>query len=163
MRTKLILNLVLVTLALAACGGSPAQSVPESVAPTQAEAQPIAIPTLTVAAPAAEVLPTAAQPATEAPVAEGGVSFANDVKPIISGSCADCHGGNQTKAGLDVTTYESLMAGSFNGTVIVAGNSAESLLIQLVSEGEMPKRGDKLTPEQVQIISDWVAGGALNN
>jgi hypothetical protein len=32
-----------------------------------------------------------------------------------------------------------------------------------VIEGEMPKRGDKLTPEQVQIISDWVAGGALNN
>jgi hypothetical protein len=62
-----------------------------------------------------------------------------------------------------MTTYEGLIAGSNNGAVIVPGNSAESLLIQLVTEGKMPKRGDKLTPEQVQLINDWVSAGALNN
>jgi mono/diheme cytochrome c family protein len=83
--------------------------------------------------------------------------------PIFAGSCNDCHGGKQTKAGLDVTAYDSLMAGSFDGVVIVAGNSAESLLVQMVTKGKMPKRGPKLTAGQIQIISDWIDAGALNN
>ena len=60
-------------------------------------------------------------------------------------------------------TYEGLMAGSFNGPVVTPGNSADSLLVELVTKGKMPKRGTKLTPEQIQIISDWIDAGALNN
>jgi len=150
MKKKLIISLTLIAIMITACGGQPTQTPPQPAAPTQAESQPIVIPTLTVAAPAAEL------PAS-------GVSFANDVKPIFDASCNDCHGGKQTKAGLDLTTYDSLMAGSFNGAVILAGNSADSLLVQLVADGEMPKRGSKLTPEQIQIINQWVDAGASNN
>jgi mono/diheme cytochrome c family protein len=167
MKTKLIFSLIFLTLVLTACGGQAVMSEP--AAPSQVAAQPIVIPTLTVASPM-EAAPTAAVPATEVPATEapaaaatGGVSFANDVMPILSGSCTECHGGNQTKAGLDLTKYEGLMAGSFNGVVVVPGNSADSLLVQLVAEGKMPKRGPKLSAEQVQIISDWIAAGALNN
>ena len=60
-------------------------------------------------------------------------------------------------------TYETILAGSFNGPVILPGNASESLLIQLVVEGEMPNRGPKLTAEQIQIISEWVNAGAPNN
>ncbi len=164
MKTKLIFSLTLLTLVIAACGAQTTQTTPEPAAPTQAESQPIVIPTLTVAAPTEASAPTdeATMPATEAP-ATSGVSFANDVAPIFAGSCNDCHGGKQTKAGLDMTTYDSLMTGSFDGVVIVPGNSADSLLVQLVADGKMPKRGDKLTPEQVKLISDWIAAGALNN
>jgi|JFJP01.1.fsa_nt_gi mono/diheme cytochrome c family protein len=164
MKTKLIFSLTLLTLVIAACGGQTTQVSPEPAAPTQAESQPVVSPTLTVAASEQASAPTdeAAMPATEAPAA-GGVSFANDVMPIFAGSCNDCHGGKQTKAGLDVTTYDSLMAGSFDGIVILAGNSAESILVQQVVEGEMPKRGPKLTAEQIQIISQWIDAGALNN
>lgn len=157
MKIKLIFSLTLLTLVLAACGGQATQMPPEPAAPSQAESQPVVIPTLTVAAPTETVMP-----ATEA-LAAGGVSFANDVAPIFANSCNDCHGGKQTKAGLDVTTYESLMAGSFDGVVILAGNSADSLLVQLVADGEMPKRGSKLTPEQIQTISEWIDAGASNN
>ena len=165
MKTKLILSLTVLILITAACGGQPTQSTPEPAAPTQAMPEPTAVPTQAstateAVAPATETT-EATQPAAEAPMA--GVSFANDVKPILSNSCFNCHGGDQTRAGLDLKTYESLMAGSKNGAVIVPGNSAESLLIQLVTEGKMPKRGDKLTPEQVQLINDWVAAGASNN
>jgi hypothetical protein len=31
------------------------------------------------------------------------------------------------------------------------------------SSGKMPKRGPKLTAEQIQTISDWINAGALNN
>ena len=156
MKNTLIISLTLLTLSITACGGQVAQTPPESVAPTQAVTQPTPIPTM------ASTATDATMPATEAPVAAG-VSFATDVKPILANSCNECHGGKQIKEGLDMRTYEGLMAGSFNGPVLVAGNSADSLLVQQVIKGKMPKRGPKLTSEQIQIISDWIDAGALNN
>jgi hypothetical protein len=47
--------------------------------------------------------------------------------------------------------------------VILTGNSADSLLVQLVTEGKMPKRGPALSPEQIKTISEWIDAGALNN
>lgn len=159
MKKQLIFSLTLLTLLITACGGQATQTQPEPAVPTQAVTQPTPVPT-SVPTLASTATDTPA-PATEASVA--GVSFSNDVMPILANSCSECHGGKQTKEGLDMRTYESLMAGSFNGPVLVAGNSAESFLIQQVVKGKMPKRGPKLTPEQIQIISDWIDSGALNN
>jgi uncharacterized membrane protein len=162
MKHKLIINLTLLTLIITACGGQTTQSTPEPAAPTQAVTQPTPVPATTTTTSATEAPMTeATEPVTESPAA--GVSFAKDVMPIFENSCSECHGGKQIKEGLDMSTYEGLMAGSFNGTVLVAGNSAESLLVDLVSKGKMPKRGAKLTAEQIQIISEWIDAGALNN
>jgi hypothetical protein len=157
MKNKLIINLTLLVLIIAACGGQATQTAPEPAAPTQAVTQPAPAPATAV--PATDM----AVSATEAPVADEGVSFANDVLPILANSCNDCHGGKQIKEGLDMSAYEGLVAGSINGTVLVPGNSAESLLVKLAAEGKMPKRGPKLTAGQIQIISEWIDAGALNN
>ena len=159
---KVIFGLAFLSLALASCAGQITQTAPEPALTTLAESQTNIISTLTVTAPTAPTAPAAVVPATEAPAA-GDVSFTNDVKPILSGSCKDCHGGNQTKARLNMTTYEGLMAGGLDGVVIVAGNSTDSYLIQLVTDGKMPKRGSRLTSEQIQTISRWIDAGALNN
>lgn len=100
--------------------------------------------------------PTEAAPHTE-------VSYAKDVQPILESRCAKCHMGEFVSAGLHMDTYESLLAGSQNGPVIVPGSAGKSLLVQKVTEGKMPKRGPKLTPAQVRIIRDWVEAGAPNN
>lgn len=91
------------------------------------------------------------------------ISFSRDVQPILESRCANCHFGEFTSAELHMDTYESLMTGSENGAVIVAGNAKKSLLVQKISTGEMPDRGPKLTPVQVQIITDWINQGAHNN
>ncbi|MEW6086010.1 MAG: c-type cytochrome domain-containing protein [Chloroflexota bacterium] len=91
------------------------------------------------------------------------VSFVNDVFPILQNRCSSCHMGEYTSKNLHMDTYESLMAGSQNGPVIVAGNAKDSLLVEKISSGEMPKRGPKLTPAQIQIIGDWINAGAPNN
>jgi uncharacterized membrane protein len=134
--------------------------------------QPTAIPTL---APTDTALPTLAStdtaiPPTDTPLpaptdtpAATSVSFANDVMPILQNRCFNCHGGEQTKEGLSVASYESLMAGSDNGPVVVPGDAANSLLAQQLLNGKMPKKGPKLTPSQIQIIVDWINAGALNN
>jgi mono/diheme cytochrome c family protein len=91
------------------------------------------------------------------------VSFVNDVMPIIQSRCVNCHGGDRVEKELLMRTYEELMAGSENGPVIVPGDAANSKLVELVTNQKMPKRGPKLTPPQVQLITNWVAAGAPNN
>ena len=102
---------------------------------------------------------TEAAPHTEA----RDTSYSKDIRPILESRCRKCHMGEHVSEGLDMNTYETLMAGSQNGPVIVPGDADDSLLIQKVTEGKMPKRGPKLTPAQIQIIIDWINAGALNN
>ena len=60
-------------------------------------------------------------------------------------------------------SYAEVMAGSNNGPILTAGDAANSLLIQQVVNGKMPKQGPKLLPAQIRTLSDWVAAGAPNN
>jgi len=143
-----LLSFVLVLL-LAACGGNAAE-----------ETAPPATDTTDEHPAATDELPAE----TEAPSAgETAVSFANQVLPIFSSRCAQCHGGDRTLAGLDVLSFTALMSGSDNGPVVVPGDVDASLLVTLVANGQMPKAGAKLTPDQVQVIADWIDQGALDN
>ena len=99
---------------------------------------------------------TKAAPATS-------VSYARDVQPILESRCVKCHMGEFVSEGLHMDTYESLMQGSEHGPVIVPGDAGRSLLVNKLIKGEMPKRGPKLTPVQIQIITDWIDAGAPNN
>ena len=96
-------------------------------------------------------------------IPQADISYSKDVYPILKSRCGKCHMGSFTSKNLNMETYDSLMAGSQNGAVIVAGNAKESLLARKILKGEMPKRGPKLTPAQVQIIIDWINAGAPNN
>ena len=91
------------------------------------------------------------------------VSYANDIRPILESRCGSCHMGEFVSEGLDMNTYESLLAGSQNGPVLIPGDANDSLLVQKITAGKMPKRGPKLTPTQIQMITDWINAGALNN
>jgi uncharacterized membrane protein len=91
------------------------------------------------------------------------VSYSKDIQPILARRCSKCHMGEFTSEDLNMETYESLMSGSQNGPVIIAGNANESLLAQKLLKGEMPKRGPKLAAPQIQLIIDWINSGAQNN
>ena len=157
----LLIATLIFILILSACGSQTPQPPPETASPTEAPPQPTQTPIPTeTPIPTSTASPTAEMP-TELPVAE--ISFTNDIMPIFNKSCNKCHGVEQIKEGLDMRTYETLMTGSFNGTVITAGSAADSFLVQQLEEGEMPKRGPKLTADQIQIIIDWINAGAPNN
>ena len=161
---------VLIAGSLTACAAQPASP---PAAPTTQAASPTQVPTdpppaTDTSAPTEAPLtepPAATEPAAATqPAAQGAtVSFANDVLPIIQSRCVNCHGGDRTEEGLTLTSHAALMAGSEHGAVIVPGDALNSLLVEMVTTQEMPKRGPKLTPPQVQIITDWVNQGALDN
>jgi len=139
--------------------------VPTALPATEA---PAAAPESTeapTAPPAPTDAPTAAPTEAQAPApAASTVSFASDVQPIFEKSCAKCHGGSDGEKGdLNLRTYENLIKGGESGAVVVAGDPDNSLLVELIRDGEMPKRAANLPQEQIDLIAQWVAEGALNN
>lgn len=167
MRKVITLSLIFLTFLITACGGQATQTPPEPAAATETviqPTQPAASTNTLLPSPIATATHTstpAAEESIETPFSS--VNFTNDELPIFENSCTKCHGVEQIKEGLDMRTYETLMAGSFNGTVITPGNAEDSFLAQQLLDGEMPKRGPKLTQEQIQIIINWINAGALNN
>lgn len=107
-------------------------------------------------------IPPTTEP-TIPPVVDGQISFAADVQPLFDRLCVKCHGGEKTEEGLVLKSYAEVMAGSNNGPVVVPGDTVNSLLVDLVTQGKMPKRGPRLLPGELRIITDWVAQGARDN
>lgn len=132
-----------------------------SAAPTQAITDTPA-PTDTFVPESSPVAPTEI-PATQASSQGSTVSFANDILPLLESRCKNCHGGNRTEEGLVLLSYAEVMNGSQNGPVVTPGDANHSLLVELLVNQEMPKRGPKLTPPQIQLIADWINQGALEN
>lgn len=115
---------------------------------------------------AAGLPPAAAEAATGdlPPPVSRPVRFVDDVKPILSKSCLNCHGKGRVKGGFRVDDRDALLAGGHSGPAIVPGKSAESLLIQLVAgldpDNVMPQKGTRLTAEQVGLLRGWIDQGA---
>jgi hypothetical protein len=96
------------------------------------------------------------------------VSYADDVYPILENRCIRCHGGIdegevRLELSLNMTTYEGLMLGSEYGEVITPGDPDDSVLIQMIEDGDMPDEGDPVPPEELEILRAWIAEGANNN
>lgn len=157
--THTLFGVLIAVMLLAACGPQiatqpPAEPAASATAAADPTSSPVASPPDTQQAPSA--VPTDTQ-------ASGLVSFSQDLLPLFTETCIKCHGGDKTEKGLDMKSYAALMSGSERGTVVVPGDAASSRLAQLVENGKMPKRGPKLTSEQVQLIVDWINAGAQNN
>src|SRR5215831_1668475 len=103
-------------------------------------------------------------PAVSAAAAASSVGeefFENKIRPIFANVCSNCHGDTAT-SGLRVFSRDTLLQGGRRGPAIVPNDPEKSLLIQAVRQTgdlKMPK-GGKLTPEEVQNLTEWVKMGA---
>jgi uncharacterized membrane protein len=113
--------------------------------------------------PAAPTAASNPSPVRQSPTAAGGVGFSANVQPIFQSRCVSCHGGGRTNAGLDLSSYASVMKGSRSGPVVVPGGPGNSLLYQMVESDNMPASGPPLTADQKETIRQWIQSGAPNN
>lgn len=97
------------------------------------------------------------------------VSFANDILPIFQNRCAKCHGAPdedgepRLESGLNLLEYEKVIAGSEWGTVVEAGDPANSFLLDMIVDQTMPEEGDPVPEEEIALIRAWIEAGAPNN
>ncbi|MEN8175519.1 MAG: hypothetical protein ABFS23_07135 [Pseudomonadota bacterium] len=114
----------------------------------------------------------------DTPRKDSAISFQNDIAPILSEHCVECHmpgGEGHEKSGLLLTgddgtavSYDSLMRGTRYGPVIVVGDAESSTLVRMV-EGrvdpsiKMPHGKGNLPADQQAALRQWVEQGASNN
>ena len=84
-------------------------------------------------------------------------TFEKHVQPILRDKCYGCHGVEQRKADLNLTTTNSVMQGSESGPIIVPGEAEESLLYEMVHQGLMPPDGKSpLSAAELETIRNWI-------
>jgi hypothetical protein len=92
------------------------------------------------------------------------VKFHEEILPILSRRCAECHVGANPKGKLGIESRESLLRGGASGPAVIVGNSAESLLIELVA-GMDPVRvmpasdRPRLNAEEIGLLRAWIDKG----
>lgn len=79
-------------------------------------------------------------------------------KVLLDGRCIACHGAPELKAELDLTTYETMMAGGKNGPVLIPGDPDGSLLIQ--RQTEETEHGGQVLDDELEALKAWVLAGA---
>ncbi|HEX9680994.1 MAG TPA: c-type cytochrome domain-containing protein, partial [Anaerolineales bacterium] len=90
--------------------------------------------------------------------------FRGDVFPILQARCGACHG---TLGGWDASTYDRVVNSGDHGPVVIPGDVRNSLLAQKLlgtqAVGTLMPPSGSLAGEEIQIILNWIAAGALNN
>jgi mono/diheme cytochrome c family protein len=92
--------------------------------------------------------------------------FESKVRPILSSACYKCHSVEQgkSKGKLTLDTREGTLKGGENGAVITPGKPDDSPLITAVKyldkDLQMPPKGEKLKPDQIAALVEWVKMGA---
>ena len=89
------------------------------------------------------------------------LTFERDIRPILKEFCFGCHGAEkELKGGLDLRLRRLIAKGGEHGAALVPGKPEKSLLLKQLREGEMPPEGKKVPEEKVEVIAQWIAGGA---
>lgn len=97
---------------------------------------------------------------------EGTDFFEQKIRPVLAKHCYSCHSteardSKKLQGALFLDNAAGVLRGGENGPAIVAGNSAESLLMRAIrhEEGEMPPDG-KLPDEVIADFARWIDMGA---
>jgi len=92
------------------------------------------------------------------------VDFTRDIQPILSRHCYSCHGPDKQEDDLRWDVKAAALKGGVSGPAIIPGKSEESRMIHLVAGLEknlvMPKKGGRLTAEQIGLLRAWIDQGA---
>jgi uncharacterized membrane protein len=92
--------------------------------------------------------------------------FVSRVEPIFDDKCVQCHGPEKVKGELRLDTFELVMRGGKDGSVVKPGDPKNSELYRRVSlprdaKDAMPAEGKPgLAETELKVIEFWIASGA---
>ncbi|MEO8429801.1 MAG: c-type cytochrome domain-containing protein [Verrucomicrobiota bacterium] len=94
-----------------------------------------------------------------------GVSFTNQIAPILTRKCLTCHGPEKSKGGFRLDTFELLLKpGESKSASIVSGKPQPSELYRRVTikdeDDRMPQKADPLPEAEIVLIERWIKEGA---
>jgi len=122
---------------------------------------------LTMTAPRSLLLPSALLAALTAPLpAEDKVDFARQVQPIFAEHCLECHGPDDAKGGLVLTSRDAAMKALKSGAhAIIPGAPTKGAMMERLTTGDIdqrmpPKEKKPMKPGEIETLRRWIAEGA---
>ncbi|MEW6240478.1 MAG: NapC/NirT family cytochrome c [Chloroflexota bacterium] len=94
-------------------------------------------------------------PTESLPAVPENLTFDNFIGALFASKCTVCHGENPS-AGLGFLTYADALKGGANGPVILPGDSANSLIIQVQSGDHFAN----FSAEDLELLRQWIDAGA---
>ena len=99
---------------------------------------------------------------------ENDVDFQKDILPVLRKKCLACHNETDAESDLVLESPAAILKGGFEGPSVIAGNSDESLLLNVAAhraEPIMPPEdndadAENLTPEELGLLKLWIDQGA---
>ncbi len=89
------------------------------------------------------------------------LTFEQHVVPILKAHCLACHGEKLRKGGLDLRRKFTIAKGGDSGSALTAGKPDDSLLIEMITSGQMPPKGKpRPSAKDVEVLKQWIASGA---
>lgn len=87
------------------------------------------------------------------------VDFAHEVVPLLQARCTECHANGNYKGGFSLDNRDALLATG----AVEPGDSDSSYLMERVRDHDpdfrMPPKGPPLTPDEVDLLSQWIDAG----
>ena len=116
------------------------------------------MPTKTMCALVALLFCFSAIAADKKPLTPAQIKLARDARGVLGEYCGKCHGRGGANIGKMELKHERLLEKKF----VVPGNPGGSDLYTIIEEGEMPpeKEQNKVPQEKLDIIKEWIEGGA---
>ena len=87
-------------------------------------------------------------------MAEGELSFVNQIAPILLNNCGRCHV-DRTSGGFGMANFEALVS----GPGVAPERPEVSRIIEVIEDGEMPPNGE-VSAEDLETLKTWIKAGA---
>src|SRR6266481_4313616 len=95
------------------------------------------------------------------------ISYARQIKPILTDNCDECHSADEHKGGFEITTVAQLTKGGKKASpAIIPGKPDESPFVQYLRgqrEPQMPKGNPALTEDELHLVRLWILAGASDD
>jgi hypothetical protein len=94
------------------------------------------------------------------------LEFEDDILPLLEDYCIDCHGPDKSKSGFRVDRRVHLLKGGDSGlSAVIPAKPDKSYMIEVIKSDDpeigMPPKGGKLFDDEVELLEQWIAEGAV--
>lgn len=90
------------------------------------------------------------------------ITYRDHIRPIFAARCLGCHNADKSSGGLNLSAYNTTLAGGSGGAILASGDPDASRLFALVSHLEqpnMPPNQPRIPDAELAAIQQWIADG----
>jgi formate dehydrogenase gamma subunit len=99
-------------------------------------------------------------PPTPTPKPILAITWDGGIGELMGTKCVTCHNDSSMLGGLDLTSYQTALAGGNSGPGFVPGEADNSLIYTRQEAGDHP---GQLSPEELDLLREWINSGAPEN